>query len=413
MMSRDDKSDMAAGNGAVEAQDGGPPLRIMHVILSRGFAGSERAAAEACMALAKRHSVAVVVRSDHRGAGGASIRDELGSGVEVFEVPARIGTRHRLESIIRAWAPDVVHTHLRRGTRYIARIGLARIGLPRSVHVATPHLSINGRHYLWTDGLICISDWQVATVPPGYAGRVFMVPNSLLPHRRLDAEQVRGLRATFGAAESDYVVGGVGRLASRKGFDVLLEAFQRADLPCARLVIVGEGRERRSLQRMAGERVVFTGFRRDVKDLYQAFDLFVCPSSYEPFGRVIAEALDGGVPVVASDALGPRDLARRYPIEIVPGGDVDRLASALRADRVRLPDPAAGEGSGHRDGRGAVSRITHGADGASRDSAAPASACCGRAGGSASALPVRTGLGAGRRRRTDAVPDHRSRTREG
>jgi glycosyltransferase involved in cell wall biosynthesis len=335
-MLRDEHPDVTAPDSGADVHvDGGRPLRIMHVILSRGFAGSERAAAEACVALARRHSVALVVRKDHRGAGGASIRDELGPGVEVFEVPARIGTRHRLESIIRAWAPDVVHTHLRRGTRYIARIGLARIGLPRSVHVATLHLSINGRHYLWTDGLICISDWQLATVPPGYAGRVFMVPNSLLPHRRLDAEQVRELRATFGAAESDYVVGGVGRLASRKGFDVLLQAFRRADLPGARLVIVGEGRERRSLQRMAGERVVFTGFRRDVKDLYQAFDLFVCPSSYEPFGRVIAEALDGGVPVVASDALGPRDLARRYPIEIVPGRDVDRLASALRSAAAR------------------------------------------------------------------------------
>lgn len=331
-MLRDDQSDVTARNGAADVHGGDePPLRVMHVILSRGFAGSERAAAEACMALARRHTVALVMRSDHRGPGGASIRDELGPGVEVFEVPAHIGTRHSLERILRAWAPDVVHTHLRRGTRYVARMGLARIGLPRAVHVATLHLSINGRHYLRTDGLICISDWQIATVPRGYAGRVFLVPNSLLPHRRLDDGQVRELRATLGASDEDYVIGGVGRLARRKGFDVLVQAFERARLPGARLVIVGEGRERRSLERMAGDSVTFTGFRRDVKDLYQAFDLFVCPSSYEPFGRVIAEALDGGVPVIASDALGPRDLARRYPIEIVPSGDVDRLASAMRS----------------------------------------------------------------------------------
>ena len=42
-------------------------LRILQVILSRGFAGSERAAAEACNALAQHHDVALVIRSDHRG----------------------------------------------------------------------------------------------------------------------------------------------------------------------------------------------------------------------------------------------------------------------------------------------------------------------------------------------------------
>ena len=77
-----------------------------------------------------------------------------------------------------------------------------------------------------------------------------------------------------------------------------------------RLVIVGDGFQRRSLERLAGGQVAFTGFRHDVKDLYQALDLFVCPSRYEPFGRVIAEALDAGVPVVAADAQGPVDIAR-------------------------------------------------------------------------------------------------------
>jgi glycosyltransferase involved in cell wall biosynthesis/UDP:flavonoid glycosyltransferase YjiC (YdhE family) len=317
----------------------------MHVILSRGFAGSERAAAEACAALAGRHDVALVVRRDHRGPGGASICDELEPGIEVFEVPPRLGTQRRLEKIIRAWAPDVVHTHLRRGTRYVARIGLAGIGLPQAVHVATLHLSINGPHYLATDGLFCISEWQLGTVPPDYRGQVLLVPNSLVPQPRLDAARLRELRASLGAGESDYVVGAVGRLAHRKGFDLLIRAFERARLPGARLVIVGEGSHRHRLERLAGERVTLTGFRRDVKDLYQAFDVFVCPSSYEPFGRVIVEALDGGVPVIATDAQGPSDIAKRHPVKLVPRGDEARLAEALQqaaaAGRVRVESDLA------------------------------------------------------------------------
>jgi len=299
-------------------------LRILQVILSRGFAGSERAAAEACNGLAQHHDVALVIRRDHRGSGDASVRDALDAAVEVFEIPPWWNTRYRLEEIIRAWKPDVIHTHLRRGTRYVAQLR------PAAVHVCTLHLSLNGPYYLLTDGMFCIAEWQLGTVPGSYRGRAFLLPNSLVPQPKLSADRIRELRRSLGVGDGDFLVGAVGRLASRKGFDLLIRAFEQAGLPNGRLVIAGDGSERRGLERMAGDRVNLVGFRHDVKDLYQAFDVFVCPSSYEPFGRVIVEALDGGVPVIACDTEGPRDLAGRYPIELVPRDDVERLAEALR-----------------------------------------------------------------------------------
>ncbi len=308
----------------VAAPPVGRRLRVMNVILSRGFAGSERAATEACAALAQRHDVALVVRSDHRDRTGASLLDEIGPGIQVFEVPPWWRTQARLAEIIEQWRPDIIHTHLRRGTRYVSRIERT------ARHVSTLHLHLNGPHYLRTDALFCISEWQLATVPPAFHGKTYLVPNSLVSHPRLTPERIRQLRAELGATDDDFLIGGVGRLVPRKGFDVLLQAFAQAQLPHAKLVIVGDGSERRSLQRQASTGVRFEGFRRDVKDLYQAFDLFVCPSRYEPFGRVIAEALDSGVPVVACETEGPRDLAQRYPIDLVPIDDVEKMVAALR-----------------------------------------------------------------------------------
>ncbi len=301
----------------------GGRLRVMNVILSRGFAGSERAAIESCAALSQRHDVALVVRSDHRDPRGVSLLDQLEPGITVFEVPAYWRTAKRLAEIVDQWRPDIIHTHLRRGTRYVSRIQRP------ARHVSTLHLHLNGPHYLRTDALFCISEWQLATVPAGYHGKVFLVPNSLVPHARLSPERIRQLRADFGAGDDDFLIGAVGRLVPRKGFDALLQAFELARLPRSRLVVVGDGSERAELQRMATAGVRFAGFRRDVKDLYQAFDLFVCPSRYEPFGRVIAEALDSGVPVIAADSEGPRDLARSYPLQLVPVDDIAQLAEAL------------------------------------------------------------------------------------
>ena len=301
-------------------------LRILQVILSRGFAGSERAAAEACNALCQQHDVALVVRRDHRGSGGASICDLLDQRVEVVEVAPHWRTRAALGDVVRQWQPDVVHTHLRRGTRFITQL---QTGVP---HLATLHLALNGPHYLAADGLVCISEWQLQTVLEGkFPGQLFHIPNSLVPQPRLRAERISELRHVAGALATDFLIGGVGRLTRGKGFDVLIEAFRRAALPEARLVIVGEGSERRRLERLAaGAAVAFMGFRHDAKDWFQACDLFVSPSRSEPFGRVIIEALDAGTPVIATDALGPRDIALRHPIELVPAADVDALVVALR-----------------------------------------------------------------------------------
>ena len=221
----------------------------------------------------------------------------------------------------------VIHTHLRRSTRYVAQIR------PDAAHVCSLHLSINGPHFLQSDGLICISEWQLDTVPVDYRGRVFLVPNSLVPQPRIDADRVRQLKSSLGISDAEFVVGSVGRLARSKGFDVLLSAFDRAALPRARLVIVGDGRERRKLMELAGANVILTGFRSDAKDLYQVFDLFVSPSRSEPFGRVIVEALDAGTPVIATDVQGPRDIARRYPIELVPSEEeTDAFWAGLDAE---------------------------------------------------------------------------------
>jgi hypothetical protein len=69
-------------------------MRILHTILSSGFAGTERATAEMCNALCDGHEVMLVVRRGHRGHGGASIIDHLDPRVQVREVGLALGNGH-------------------------------------------------------------------------------------------------------------------------------------------------------------------------------------------------------------------------------------------------------------------------------------------------------------------------------
>src|SRR6202162_567545 len=301
-------------------------MRIAHMLLSRGFAGTKRATAEMCNAHIHDHAVLLILRRDHRGAGGASIRDRLDPAVQLVEV-SRWWPRPAVRAALQRFAPDVVHAHLRRSTRLLSQIRRD------AATVATLHLTVNGPHFAAMDGLICIAAWQRRDIPPGFHGQIFFINESMIPARRLSPDELAARRAELNAAQGDYLIGGVGRLAHSKGFDLLIEAFERADLPGARLAILGDGRERTRLQRLAqraAPRVTLAGFHQDVKEYYQAFDLFVCPSRREPLGRVVLEALDAGVAVLATVTDGPSELLERHGGDLVPIGDVGALATRLR-----------------------------------------------------------------------------------
>ncbi len=121
-------------------------------------------------------------------------------------------------------------------------------------------------------------------------------------------------------------VGTLGRLHENKGIDVMLRAFARlrGTGVAARLTIAGDGPERRALEALAadlslGDAVEFIGWVSPAADYLATLDLFALPSRVEPFGLVVAESMAAGVPVIASDIDGPR--------EILKGGDLGRLVA--------------------------------------------------------------------------------------
>ena len=129
----------------------------------------------------------------------------------------------------------------------------------------------------------------------------------------------------------------MGRLHTQKGFDILLHAFKqvRSTTPC-RLVIVGEGDERRDLTALSEQLgltddVSFPGFIQNPFALMSRADLFVMSSRWEGLPTVLIEALACGATIVSTDCpSGPREILDngRYGT-LVPTNDADALAEAM------------------------------------------------------------------------------------
>lgn len=131
----------------------------------------------------------------------------------------------------------------------------------------------------------------------------------------------------------------VGRLEPRKGFPVAVRAFARLaqEYSDLQLIVVGEGVEREAVEvlpRALRSRVHLLGRVSDhvLPTYYAAADVFIAPSlGSESFGIVLVEAMAAGLPIVASDITGYREVVRdgREAL-LVPSGDPAALAKAVQ-----------------------------------------------------------------------------------
>ena len=275
-------------------------------------------------------------------------------------LPGDLQAIGRLRRLFRAWRPDVVHAHgLRAGALTAIAVAFARTAPGRTplvvtVHNAPPAGGVTGAIYRLlerivarnADSVLCVSADLEDRMRAAGARRVghAVVPAAAVPPTgRVSAEtRSAALRAEFGAEPGQAIVLAVGRLAAQKGFGLLLDAAARwRDLePEPLLVIAGDGPLAASLQAKAaalGLMVRFAGRRDDVPALLAAADVFVLPSVWEGQALILQEALRAAVPIVATRVGGTPGLVGDAAAIIVPAGDAQRLADAVRAV---LGDPA-------------------------------------------------------------------------
>jgi glycosyltransferase involved in cell wall biosynthesis len=150
------------------------------------------------------------------------------------------------------------------------------------------------------------------------------------------AEQRAAVRAELELPRDAFVVGSVGRLVTEKNQARLIGAMAPLLSPAVRLILVGDGPERATVERAIaalGDKAAFVrllGSRRDVPRLYGAFDVFALSSDSEGLPLVVIEAMASGLPVV-STAIGgiPAVVVDSVTGALVPAGDGRALAAAL------------------------------------------------------------------------------------
>ena len=201
---------------------------------------------------------------------------------------------------------------------------LSRIG-----YLATPLLTrMAARTIAVSDGLARYLQERLAANP----SRLSRIYNPVLSDRVAEKAPNRTVP----------VILSVGRLDHAKDHQTLLRAFAKVRQPSARLVILGEGVEHASLaaeiDRLGlSDRVELRGYVMKPWSAFAEASCLVLSSRVEAFGLAVVEALAHGMPVVATDCDGPREILLDPALGvIVPVGDAAKMAEAIE---VVLEDP--------------------------------------------------------------------------
>ncbi len=277
---------------------------------------------------------------------GVSSRDGFAKAASAGGVETHlIYERHRfdrsvvrqLRAIVAKVRPDIIQTHNGKSHLLLKLVPSLRRGRP---WVAFQHgyqdTDLKLRLYNQLDRISLRSADRVVSVCEAFAPRLIefgvarqrirVLHNSAVPCAPVAADVRDTMRRDLGVDIGVPMILSIGRLSREKGHASLLRAAARLSIPAWRVVLVGDGPERKSLEVLAAslgisDRVRFAGFHADVSGFYAAADLFVLPSHSEGSSNVLLEAMMARVPIVATDAGGNR--------EIIVDGESGLLAPVL------------------------------------------------------------------------------------
>ena len=285
----------------------------------------------------------------------------LHSSTRSMDLGGDLRAARELRDILRRESIDVLHTHNPKPGVYGRLVGrMARVPVVvNTVHglYATPDDPTTKRALVYAlEGIAArCSDAELFQNPEDLAvlerfhctRHARLLGNGVDLTRfdpaRFTPAQRSEMRTDLGVDDDTVVVGAVGRLVAEKGYPELFAAMEQLP-PQFRLVVVGGGDPEKPdslgpalVQRARDRGVCFLGHRDDVDRLYAAMDVFVLASHREGFPRAAMEASAMGLPVVATDVRGCREVVDPGRTgTLFPKGDPDALARALLA----LTDPA-------------------------------------------------------------------------
>lgn len=327
-------------------------MKILHLRSSGGYFGAEAVIFNLFQALPANYQQQIMLLDSGSGA-----YKDFGQRLKLIKITPEILRLHgrfdwTATRKLARWLEDhqinVLHCHDYKsdflGQAIKKRI--PRIKIVATVHGWT-HQDWKVKFYEWLDGRCLRKFDRIIAVSADVARQltaakipiplIQVIPNAIDTRAYANRPFDKQLARKLGVKENQLVLGTIGRLSPEKGMLDLIKALPvvKRHFPNFQLLIVGDGPERRLLERVAGELGVvrnlkFLGIRSDIPQLLTLFTIFILPSHREGTPMALLEAMASSRPIIATNVGGiPKLIQSGHSGILVPVKAPETLAKNI------------------------------------------------------------------------------------
>jgi len=272
---------------------------ILHVILSKGYAGSEKYVLDLMRYQKKAHKVFLVILKSN-----VIFKKYLDDKIKAFEI-GNFLKKYKIKNIIKKIKPNIIHTHLGEAAKNVNKSTDYKT-------ISTMHMNYRADIYKNSDAIIVSNNSQFNQIKKNFNGKLFK-SNLWVNLPKISITKSK-LKKDLKIPSNNFIFGSIGRFHPQKGFDIIIETFKDLELKNCTLILIGNGhKEFKNLEHKYNNfRVI--GHVRNVSNYYNIFDAGIFMSRWETFGYSLVEAMKFRLPIISSKHIGNKDWIEKFNI---------------------------------------------------------------------------------------------------
>ena len=292
-------------------------IKIIHINLSSGFAGTERHMIDLINFQSKEYETYLIKLKKNAFINYSIVTRKT----KIYEI-SNFFKKTFLKKIIQKIDPDIIHTHLGDASRIVSK-NWGNFKL-----VATCHMNYKRKHYTNHDGIIALNKTQEKIIKKQFFNKILRI-HLWAPSIKSEKYSKNYLLNELNIKKNSYVFGSIGRFHHQKGFDFILKIFDKLQLEKCYLILIGNGHADYKKVYKNNHRIKILGHKNNPDDYLKIFNTFVFPSRWESFGLSLIEAMRNSLPIITSVNEGNRDWIKQFNVTRFDIDNENQLKNAL------------------------------------------------------------------------------------